>query len=132
MGMYDYKFLLGEAQALGLAADEYSTNEVDFEITNPNIGRSGNFGMHVVVTTTFAGAASGIIWWIVDGAATSPTTKTVGRFTATASLVAGYHFYVPGPQTILRYARWLHDLVSEVTTAGAVTWWFGPLTGGEL
>lgn len=135
MGMYDYKFLLCTAQVLGNAADEYTDDEVDFEITSPGINGNmlGNFGLHMVVTTTYTGLDSGAILWIAHGAATSPTTKHTGMFIPVADLVAGAHFFVPaGSIPLLRYARGLFDIVSEVATAGASTCFFGPGPAGQL
>ena len=127
MPMYDYKFLLCEAQVLGNAADEYTTDEVDFEVTTPAVNRSGMFGLHMVVTTAYTGLDSGAVLWIVHGAATTPTTQHTGMFIPVASLVKGAHFFVPcGSTPLLRYARGLFDIVSEVATAGASTCWFGP------
>ena len=130
MPMYDEKYELEDDTAF--TTDAYSTTEVNFGVTNPNVGRAGKFGMHVVVTTLFAGAASGIIFWVMHGAATAPTTKSVGRFMPVADLVAGFHFYVPGPHTLLQYCRAWYDLVSEAATAGKVTVWLGPNEDGAV
>lgn len=132
MPLYDYKFLLSDAQAVMTAADEYSTNYVDFGYADPNVGRGGKFGLHLVVTTAFTGLDSGCNVWIVDGTTTSPTTKTVARFLAVASLTAGAHFYIPGPHSLQRYVRCYYDLVSEVATAGAFTAWLGPDEDGAV
>ena len=126
MPLYDYKFLLCEEQVLGNAADEYTDDEVNFGVANPNVGRGGKFGLHIVITTTFTGLASGAIVWICHGAATAPTTKSVGRFFAASQLTAGKHYFIAGPKTLLQYARGLFDIVSEVATAGAATMWMGP------
>ena len=123
--MYDYKFLVHSNAAIGAAADEYSTDEVNFGVANPDIGRGGKFGLHIVVTEAFAGIASGAVFWIIHGAATAPTTKHIGRFFTAAQLALGKHFFIPGGHTLLQYARMLFD-ESEVTTAGKVTCWFGP------
>lgn len=127
MPMYDYLELLAEEQALGNAADEYTTNEVNLGFTTPYINRSGNFGLHMVVTTAYTGLDSGANLWIVHGAATSPTTKHTGMFIAVADLTLAAYFFVPcGSTPILQYVRGLFDIVSEVATAGASTIWFGP------
>ena len=126
MPMYDYKYLLCEAQALGNAGDEYTDNEVDFGVTTPNVNAGGEFGLHMVVTTTYTTLTSGAILWICHGAATAPTTKHTGMFIPVASLVAGAHFFVPcGSIPLLEFARGLFDVVSENAGAGASTCWFG-------
>jgi hypothetical protein len=126
MPMYDNLLLLHEDAIIGQAADEYTAAEQNFGVTTPAPNLSGNFGMHIVVTTTFTGSASGVIMWIVHGAATTPTTKHTGMFIPVASLVAGAHFFVPcGSIPLLQYARGLYD-EEEVSTAGKMTIWFGP------
>jgi hypothetical protein len=128
MPIHDAKLRLADAQALGLAADEYSTDEINFGVTTPAPNKSGKWGLHFVVTTAFTGCASGAIVWIVHGAATAPTTKHTGLFIPVANLVAGAHFFIPAGKgiDILQYARGLFDIVSEVTTAGNADMWFGP------
>lgn len=130
MGMYDYLELLGEAQVVGDAADEYSTNEVDlgFAAPVPGINRGNKFGLHAVVTAAFTGLDSGVYIWIVHGAATSPTTKHTCAYFSAAELTLGKKIFIPCAQgtDILRYARGLFDIVSETATAGALTWYFGP------
>ena len=131
MPMHDYKLVLADAQVLGNAADEYSDDEANFGITTPGVNKSGNFGLHMVVTTAFTGLDSGAILWIMHGASTSPTTKHTGMFIAAADLVAGAHFFVPcGSTPLLQYARALFDIVNEVATAGAADLWFGPGPAG--
>lgn len=127
MPMYDYHMLLCSEQVLGNAADEYTDDEVYFGMTTPDLTGSGNFGIHMVVTTTFTGLDSGVNLWIVHGAATTPTTKHTAMFIPVSELVAGAHFFVAaGNRQLLAYARGLFDIVSEVATAGAATIWFGP------
>ena len=128
MPLYDYIFLLHSDTEIGQAADEYSTDEVDFEITTPAVNRKQDFGLHMIVTTDFTGLDSGVNLWITHGAATSPTTKHSCMFIPVASLVAGAHFYIAAGEgvDILRYARAYFDIVSEVATAGKVTMYFGP------
>lgn len=124
MGMSDYKFLLGSAQAF--TTDGYSTDEVNFGVTNPNPALSGKFGLHVVVTTAFTGLDSGVNIGVVHGASTAPTTKHTFRFVAVADLTLGKHIFIPLGGPLLKYARMQFDAVSEAATAGALTSWFGP------
>lgn len=123
----DRKYQLCSEQVLGNAADEYTDDEVNFGVTTPAVNKSGNFGLHMVVTTAYTGLDSGANLWIVHGAATAPTTKHSAMFIPVASLTKGAHFFVPcGSTPLLQYARGLFDIVSEVATAGASTCWFGP------
>ena len=131
MPMYDYKYLLHDAAIIGQAADEYSANEVNFGVTTPNVNAKGDFGLHVVIGVAFTGCASGVTFWIVHGAATTPTTKHTGMFVPVAELVAGADFFIPcGSVELLQYARMLFD-ESEVSTAGTLTAYFGPKHGRE-
>jgi hypothetical protein len=126
MGMRDYKHMLCSAQVMGNAADEYTDDEVYSGVTTPAENQTGNWGLHMTVTTTFTGLDSGVIVWIVHGAATTPTTQHTGMFIPVASLVKGAHFFIPaGNVDLLAYKRGLFDIVNEVATAGAVDMWFG-------
>ena len=132
MPMYEYKYLLADAQVFGNAADEASDNEVNSVVTNPNVGRSAMFGLHCIVTTTFTGLDSGANIQIQHGASTGPTTVCASRFFAASSLTAGKHYFIPAPPSLLQYARMNFDIVSEVATAGAITAYFGePGQGAE-
>jgi hypothetical protein len=125
--MYDDLFELCVEQVLGNAGSEYTDDEVNFGITTPNVSAMNNFGLHLIVTTTFATLTSGAIMWIAHGAATSPTTKHTGMFIAAADLVAGSHFFIPcGNVPVLQYARGYFEVVSENATAGKATCYFGP------
>ena len=127
MPMYDYKYLLCSAQAMGNAGSEYTDDQVNFGVTTPAPNKGGQFGLHAVVTTVFATLTSGCILWIAHGASESPTTKHTGMFIAAADLTAGSHFYVPcGSVPLLQYARGYFEVVSENATGGAMTIWFGP------
>ena len=131
MGASDDKLYLCDAQVLGNAADEYTDDEINFGMASPGVNKSGNFGLHFVVTTAFTGLDSGVNVWTAHGAATAPTTKHTGMFIPVASLVAGAHFFIPqGSTPLLQYARGLFDIVSEVATAGAGDMWFGPGPAG--
>jgi len=130
--MYDYYYLLCSEQVLGNAADENADNEVNFGVTNPNVGRANMFGLHIIVTTTFTGLDSGVNIEIVHGAATAPTTVCASRFFAASALTAGKHYYIPAPPSLLQYASANFNIVSEVATAGACTMYFGePGQGAE-
>lgn len=126
MPMYDYYYLLHNDADLGHSDSEYTTNEIDTEITNSKLNTGGKFGMHFVVTEAFTDLDSGVILWICHGAATSPTTKHTGMFIPAASLTLGAHFFIPcGNIPLLRYARGYFEKVSETATLGEGTIWFG-------
>lgn len=127
MPMYDFKYLLTEEEAF--TTDAYTTDvtDVNFGVTTPNVQKGDQFGLHIVITTAFTGLASGVIMWLIHGAATSPTTKHSGMFIPVAQLVAGAHFYIPaGSVPLLSFVRAHFDAVSEAATAGALTAWVGP------
>lgn len=135
MGMSDYLLWIHGAPSLGVAigrsGSEYSADEIDFEITSPGVCKSGNFGLHIWITVSFATMVSGE-FWIVTGASTSPTTGLIGRRFVLAQLTAGKHYFVPCPRGgLLRYARAYYEVVSTNPTAGLICMAFGPATGGE-
>ena len=132
MPMYDYKLLIHEATDMCNAASTYSSGEINFGVTNPNVGANQNFGAHIVVTTAYTNLESGVDVWVVHGAATTPTTKLCNRRLPVASMTAGAHFYIPIPPTNLQYMRLEFIPVSETSSNGACTAWLGPPTGDEI
>ena len=135
MPLNDKKFRLCDTQVLGNAADEMCTDTVDLGITSPGLeGLGPQWGLHMIVTTTYTGLASGAILWIVHSAADDLSAGSipglVGMFIPVASLVAGCHFFVPVPKGIAlkRYVGAVFDIVNQVATAGASTCWLGPDT----
>ena len=129
MPQYDYKYLL--ASALAITTEVVMTNEIDFGFATPAPNIGGKFGLHVVITTTFTGAASGVYFWILHGAATGLTTsslKHTGMFVLTgATLINGLHYFIPcGPYPpLLEFVGAKVTPVSEALATGALTAWFG-------
>jgi len=126
MGLGDEKLMFSEAQAILLAADEASTDHIDFQDEPHNLGVGTDLSLELVVTTTFTGLDSGmrVIFQSDedDGFATDLQNNFTSRTLAVAELVAGARFIFPVPTDDLqRYVRGWYDLISEVATAGAVT-----------
>ncbi len=125
MPMLDSKMVLNTALD-GFSANTNSTNEIDFGVTNPNCGKSGKFGCHVLITTTYSDLTQGGDFIIKHGAASAPATELIRRRIAVADMVAGRHFFIPFPPTNLRYVRLKTVPVSVTSTNGAHTAWLGP------
>ncbi len=130
MPMYDYKYLLLSAAALGNGGDEYAYtakgNVINFGQTTPGEVQGGKFGLHCVLTTAYAGTMTTCEIWVVTGSGATPTTKLVGRYFAVADMTVGRHIYIAFPPTgILQYASMWID-VAGTPDAGAMTAWFGP------
>lgn len=130
-----YNWLHGKAApavgvAIGASGDEYSEDELNFGVANPNIGR-GNaaMGLHVLIMETFNNLTSVLIG-IVHGAATSPTTLLVQRYFALAALTARKHYFIPIPPSNLQYVRAYFDLTGSNPTTGKVCMWIGPDVDG--
>jgi hypothetical protein len=134
MPMYDYKFLLDADHKAGANGNTNSQNEINFGVTSPDVGKGGKFGFHVVVTQAYTDLASGMIIWILHGAATSPDTKLIGRFLSVTQLaVLGAHYFIPAPPgTLLQFARLKHAPANENATLGKITTWFGPDSDGGI
>jgi len=124
MPMYDKKYSLGAAKVFKDGV--YSTDEVDFGVANPNLGKSGMFGLHMVVTTAFAEASEGLIFWVMNAATETSTVKHMGRFLTLASLTLGKHFFIPCGHTLLQFARARCDKVTTDEVTGQMVMWFGP------
>jgi hypothetical protein len=117
------------AQAFGNAGSEYSDDEIDTEITTPAWNRGHlDWGLNMIVTTTYTDLDSGCFLWAVHGAATGPTTEHTGMFIPVASLVKGARFFVPLGKGVdmLRYIRGYFEVVSENATLGNSDMYFGP------
>ena len=118
--------------AIGASGDEYSEDELDFETAYPGFAKGGaDVGLHMVINESFNTLTS-VMLTVAHGAATAPTTVLVSRYFVLADLVAGKHYYVPMPPSVLRYVRALFDLTGSNPTTGKVCMWIGPRTGGEL
>lgn len=133
MPMYDYLYLIESDHAV--TTDDYSSDQIDFGYDNPNPGRGGKFGMHVVVTETFVNLNQGIILWIVTASTASPTESTdkhIGRFVPVAKMIVNAHFFIPGGHSLARYARGWWDVVSTAADGGKLTAWFGPDEDGAI
>lgn len=127
MPMYDYLYSLEDDTAI--TVDAYSTNEIDFEVTTPKVGH--NFGMHIIITATFATTVS-IDFKVMTGAATAPATNIAAhRNLLLADLVAGKHYFIPVPPTLERYVRAYYD-VNTNATAGKVTVYLGESGQGSI
>lgn len=132
MGMYDYLFLLHDDADVGHSGSEYSTNEVDFERSDPDHNKgAGSFGLHFIVTEAFT-TLDYLIIHICAGTATAPTTQVISRKIALADLTLGKHYFIPAPPTLARYARAYFEVSGSNAGAGEGTAYFGPRTGGEL
>lgn len=125
MPIRDSKMLLTSAVD-GFAANTNSTNEIDFGVTNPNCGKNGNFGCHIIVNETYTNLESGGDFVVMHGAASAPAVRLITRRILVADLVAGAHFFIPFPPTNLRYVRLKTIPVSETSSNGTHTAYLGP------
>jgi len=133
MPIYDYKFLLDTVQNKHASASANSTNEVNFGVVTPKFK---DMGLHIVITTAYAGVNSGTNIKVKTGAATAPTTTVVQRlFTAAQLKVLGGHYFIPiPPNSLLQYVRVQYYPVTENTAGGVgrLTSWLGPNTGETI
>ena len=129
MPMYDYKYLICSALALMTGGAEYGYtvgNQVNFGRAKPDLGKAGKFGLHIVITTTFATTMTACEIWIVHAATENPTVRLVGRYFAIADMVAGKHFFIPCSPGLLQYASLHGTPTTGNPGTGNLTAWFGP------
>jgi hypothetical protein len=130
MPLNDYKLWLhGKAAPttgvnISHSGDEYSEDEINFGVTNPNVGAVGNFGLHIEITEAFATMSVATVS-VVHGASTAPTTILVSRYFALADLTLGKHYFLPMPPTNLQFVRAYWDTTTNAST-GMVNLWLGP------
>lgn len=128
MGMYEYKHLLHDDTDLGHSGTEYSTNEVNFGVSNPNVR---GMSLYFVVTEAFNALTTAVVG-VVHGAATAPTTSLIERCIALADLDLAKQFEIPIPPTNLQFMRAKFAVVGTNPTLGEGTLYFGPSGGGDL
>jgi hypothetical protein len=131
MPINDYLMRLNTALD-GFAANTNSTNEIDFGYADPNPGKGGSFGCHVVITTTYTDLTEGGDFVIMHSAAAAPAVRLITRRLLPAQMVAGAHFFIPFPPTSRRYVRLKTIPVSTTSTNGAHTAWLGPDEDGTI
>ena len=125
MPISDYLFNLNAKQAM--VDGNYTTDQVDFGVTNPNVGRANKFGMHVIVTTIAGGATEGVYFWVCHDSTENPTVHHIGRFFTLAQLqTAGKHYFIPCGVSLLRYARGKCTKHTTDLNAGNFQIYFGP------
>ncbi len=133
MPINDYKMRICTALAFMTAGNEYAytvDNVVNFGVTEPDLGKDGKFGAHLVITTTFATTMTSCEIWIVHGSGATPTTKLTGRYFAIADMPAGAHLYIPCAPGLLQYASIYGLPTGGNPGTGNLTAWFGPDSDG--
>ncbi len=133
MPQYDYLMLVCSAALYTTDAYAYTAvgNVVNFGITQPDLGKAGKFGLHVVITTAFTASLTDCVIWIVHGAGATPTTKLSGRYFTLAQLAVLTHYFIPCAPGLLQYASLFWD-TNGTPGAGALTAWFGPDEDGTI
>ncbi len=124
MPMSDYLMNLNVKQAM--VDGNYTTDEVNFGVANPNAGRTAKFGAHIIVTTVAGGATEGVYFWVCHAATTGPTVHHMGRFFTLAELAAGKHYFIPCGKSLLQYARVKCTKHTTDLNAGNFQIYFGP------
>jgi len=119
----DYLSKFSDEQAITTTA--VSTNVVDLELVNPNLGEGTPLFARVRVTADFADGTS-LKVSLQDSADNSTFADLASTAAiATATLVQGYNFVkLAIPDEHRRYVR-LNYTVSGTMTAGKVTAWVG-------
>jgi len=125
MPIQDFKMRLVTAVD-SMAANTNSTNEIDFGVADPNNGKNGNFGAHILINTTYTCVNSGCDIVVMHSAAAAPAVRLITRRLLQAQLVAGKHYFIPFPPTNRRYVRLKFIPVSETSGDGTLTAWLGP------
>lgn len=114
----------GVSQSLaGAAATTVSTDSIDLQTANRNIGRSFPLRAQVLVVTAFTGGTNVIAQLITSASSnlSSPTVLATGPTVVDATAVAGYELLdVPVPGTAQRYIGF-QFVTTGTHTTGAVT-----------
>ena len=131
--MFENKFLIQSDTAN--TTDAVGTNTINFGNAEPGVNKSGDFGLHVIVTTAFTGLDEGVNMGVVHSAADDISTSSevhTSMFIPVDEMVAGAHFFLPlCSRTLLQYVGTLFDAVTTAASAGKTTQYLGPRVGGE-
>lgn len=97
------------------------------------VGQGGAvMGLHIVVGVAFNLLTSAL--FSVESAATTAATAVIASRSLTLAQleVAGAHYFIPvSGNSVLRFLRFEAVLTGTEPTAGTISAWYGPLTGGE-
>jgi hypothetical protein len=110
----------------GFNANCNSTNEIDFGYADPNCGKNGKFGCHILITETYTDLTQGGDFVVMHSAAAAPAVFLISRRLLPAQMVAGAHFFIPFPPTNRRYVRLKTIPGATTSTNGKYTAWLGP------
>lgn len=126
MGLGDEKLMFGENQLILQAADEASTDDLDFQDVTHSLGIGTDLSLEITVTEDFTGLDSGMKVLLQsdedNGFSTDLVTNFTSRTLAVSELVAGARFLFPMPyEDMKRHVRVWYDLITQVATAGRVT-----------
>jgi hypothetical protein len=122
MGFYDAKHLFTADGGQAITASAYSTNEINFGETYPDMGEGEMLVVRFIIETAFTTDTDTLTISIVHGQTTAPTTVLVstGAIAASALTKGAYIPELKLPDQHLQYVR-LYFAVSEALLAGKVT-----------
>ena len=127
MPIYDYQYLVQSNTAL--TTDVVGTNPINTGVTNPGFEKSGQFGLHIIIDTTFTSGTEGLNVWVVHSASDNISTsseKVSGMFIPVAEMTKATHFFIPiGSRKLLQYLGVFFDVVSTSLASGYLTVYFG-------
>lgn len=103
----DAKLLMSDSQAL--TATAASTNVIDFEVANPNMGEGTKVVVKVICETALGGTDPTITFTLQDSADNS-TFATLLATEQYSSLSAGDVIDIPLPEDHARYTRMYYTL----------------------
>lgn len=126
--MLDAKLIFSDAQAETTAAAHDSTNIIDTEIANSNLGEGSQLKLYVKVNTTFTSGGSATMIVALQSSADNSTyvSEAISRTWAVADMTAGTDLLcINIPREHRRYLKLVYTIGTAAMTAGAIDAWIG-------
>lgn len=101
------------------AASAASTNLLDFEVADPNLGEGTKVSAIFIVTTAFDGDAT--VAFEIQDSADGSTFNTLVKGETLTTPAAGAGFVAPLPNKHEQYLRAYYTVTQTTATTGAVT-----------
>ena len=106
--LLDNALAFSKDQAITVTAD--STNVLDTNVVEPDLGKGAEIGVMFVVKTSFANATS-MTFEVYHGPSSADAILCRSMAFLEATLVKGFEFFLPLPKSVSRYLKVVYTVV---------------------
>jgi len=128
MSLQDKYLIFSDAQAETTVAAHDSTNVIDTQVANSNLGEGKPLKLYCKVNTAFTSGGAATLVVSLQSSADDSTyvVEAQSREFALADLVAGLDLLsIDIPRKHRRYLKMVYTIGTAVMTAGAIDAWIG-------